>query len=215
MHNLWTYYVYILVTWFWTSFFFRTKLVEMIFTCSDIVISEDIIKEIRKYKYSREKMESLELLRNFTSQIVFWFECDSRRKNIREIGGSRKIVRNIEFIRGRRKNIRSVHVHTEKKIEKRINRIRIVLSKIKKVSKWRREIRMAFFAKAIEKNNCVLYLQIQSLISCVYSSGFSLGNLHRLKRWSKNKKKKNKNSYEYFGRILRDRKQCSLIFSET
>lgn len=167
------------------------------------------------HKYSREKMESLELLRNFTSQIVFWFECDSRRKNIREIGGSRKIVRNIEFIRGRRKNIRSVHVYTEKKIEKRINRIRIVLSKIKKVSKWRREIRMAFFAKAIEKNNCVLYLQIQSLISCVYSSGFSLGNLYRLKRWSKNKKKKNKNSYEYFGRILRDRKQSSLIFSET
>lgn len=75
--------------------------------------------------------------------------------------------------------------------------------------------KMAFFAKAIEKNNRVLYLQIQSLISCVYSSGFSLGNLHRLKRWSKNKKKKNKNSYEYFGRILRDRKQCSLIFSET
>lgn len=75
--------------------------------------------------------------------------------------------------------------------------------------------KMGFFAKTIEKNNRVLYLQIQLLISCVYSSGFSLGNLHRLKRWSKNKKKKNKNSYEYFGRILRDRKQCSLIFSET
>lgn len=47
--------------------------------------------------------------------------------------------------------------------------------------------KMAFFAKAIEKNNRVLYLQIQSLISCVYSSGFSLGNLHRLKRRSKKK----------------------------
>lgn len=52
--------------------------------------------------------------------------------------------------------------------------------------------KMAFFAKAIEKNNCVLYLQIQSLISCVYSSGFSLGNLHRLKRRSKKKKKQEK-----------------------
>lgn len=67
----------------------------MIFTLSDIVISEDI-REI--HKYSREKMESLiELLRNFTSQIVFWFERDSRReKNVREIGRSRKIVRIID-----------------------------------------------------------------------------------------------------------------------
>lgn len=95
MRNRWTYYAYILVTWFWTSFFFRVKLVEMIFTLSDIVISEDI-REI--HKYSREKMESLiELLRNFTSQIVFWFERDSRReKNVREIGRSRKIVRIID-----------------------------------------------------------------------------------------------------------------------
>lgn len=95
MRNRWTYYAYILITWFWTSFFFRVKLVEMIFTLSDIVISEDI-REI--HKYSREKMESLiELLRNFTSQIVFWFERDSRReKNVREIGWSRKIVRIID-----------------------------------------------------------------------------------------------------------------------
>lgn len=95
MRNRWTYYAYILITWFWTSFFFRVKLVEMIFTLSDIVISEDI-REI--HKYSREKMESLiELLRNFTSQIVFWFERDSRReKNVREIGRSRKIVRIID-----------------------------------------------------------------------------------------------------------------------
>lgn len=28
-------------------------------------------------------------------------------------------------------------------------------------------------------------------------------------------KKKNENLYEYFGRILRDRKQYSLIFSQT
>lgn len=95
MRNRWTYYAYILITWFWTSFFFRVKLVEMIFTLSDIVISEDI-REI--HKYSREKLESLiELLRNFTSQIVFWFERDSRReKNVREIGRSRKIVRIID-----------------------------------------------------------------------------------------------------------------------
>lgn len=95
-------------------------------------------------------------------------------------------------------------------MRKRTNRIRIVLSKIKDVR--RKEVNpdgFSFFCRPVKK--IIAYYILRPLISCAFIAMDFLWEIYIVLK----EKKKNENLYEYFGRILRDRKQCSLIFSQT